>query len=65
MRHQEGHAGKVYPLKLTGQNLTATLASLKYEVDVNNGQQLASTTLKLNDIARIKLNTQKPICFDG
>lgn len=58
MSRQAGHAGRAYSLKLTGQNVTATLTSLKYQVDVNTGQQPASTALKLNKIARITLNTK-------
>ncbi len=64
MSRQAGHSGRTYSLKLAGQNVTATLASLKYQVDVNTGQQLASTALNLNEIARVTLNTQRPICFD-
>ena len=65
MSRQAGHAGRAYSLKLAGQNVTATLASLKYQVDVNTGRKLASTELSLNEIARVTLNTQKPICFDN
>jgi bifunctional enzyme CysN/CysC len=64
MSHQAGHSGRTYSLKLAGQNVTTTLASLKYQVDVNTGQKLASTSLNLNEIARVTLNTQRPICFD-
>jgi bifunctional enzyme CysN/CysC len=64
MSHRAGHSGRTYSLKLAGQNVTTTLASLKYQVDVNTGQKLASTSLDLNEIARVTLNTQRPICFD-
>ena len=64
MSRQAGHLGRAYSLKLATQNVTATLTSLKYQVDVNTGQQLPSMALNLNEIARITLNTQKPICFD-
>ena len=64
MSRQTGHAGRAYSLKLAGQNVTAVLASLKYQIDVNTGQKLASTALNLNEIARVTLNTQRPICFD-
>jgi bifunctional enzyme CysN/CysC len=64
MSRHTGHTGRAYSMKLAGQNVTAVVASLKYQVDVNTGQQLASTTLNLNEIARITLNTQRPICFD-
>ena len=64
MSRQAGHVGRAYSLKLAGQNVTATLTSLKYQVDVNTRQKLASTALNLNEIARVTLNTQKPICFD-
>jgi len=64
MSRQRGHAGRAYSLKLAGQNVTTVITSLKYQVDVNTGQKLASTTLNLNEISRITLNTQRPICFD-
>jgi bifunctional enzyme CysN/CysC len=64
MSHQAGYSGRTYSLKLAGQNVTTTLASLKYQVDVNTGQQLALTSLNLNEIARVTLNMQRPICFD-
>ena len=64
MSHKVGHTGRFYSLKLAGQNVTATLSSLKYQFDVNTGQQLASTSMNINEIARVTLNTQRPICFD-
>ena len=64
MSHQVGYSGREYSLKLAGQNVNATITSLKYQIDVNNGQRLATKTLKLNEICRITLNTQKSVCFD-
>ncbi len=64
MSHNKGLPSRSYLFKLAGQNTSAMFSALKYQVDVNNGQHLATTSLGLNDIARVTFTTQKPICFD-
>jgi len=63
MSHTAGFAGRRYLMKLTGQTVIATLPTLKHQIDINTGQKLALSKLLLNEIARITIITQKPLCF--
>ena len=58
-----GLVGRHYQLKIGGQIVTASLSGLKHQIDVNTGQELAAKDLELNNIARVTINTLKPICF--
>ena len=65
MGEEHGIAGRGYQLKMAGQIVSASLLSIKYKRDINTGNDLAAKTLELNDIARVTVNCQKPICFDA
>ena len=65
MGEEKGIAGRGYQLKVAGQIVSASLLSIKYKRDINTGNDLAARTLELNDIARVTVNCQKPICFDA
>jgi len=62
LNHESGLPGRRYLMKIGSQTVAATLAGLKYQIDINSGQQLATTKLGLNEIARVTLTTQRPIC---
>ena len=65
MSQKTGHAGRHYQMKLSGQTVSATISTLKHQMDVNTGQELAITELGLNSIARVTINCQKPIAYDA
>src|SRR5690606_9244463 len=50
--------------KLATQNVTATVAQPKYEVDVNSFEHLAAKTLDLNSIGVCEVTTDRPIVFE-
>ena len=57
--------GRQYWLKIGTQTVTATITSIKYEVNINTLAHLAATHLKLNTIAHCNLNLDRPIPFDA
>ncbi len=63
MSQTTGLAGRQYLMKLASQKIIATLPTLKHQLDIYTGQKLALSKLTLNEIARITITTQKPICF--
>ena len=56
--------GRPYPMKVGTRTLGVTIAHPKYRVDVNNLDQLAATTLELNEIGVCNLSLDRPIPFD-
>ena len=56
--------GRGYWLKLATQNVTATVAQPKHEVDVNSFEHLAAKTLGLNAIGVCEVTTDRPIVFE-
>ncbi|RPF70978.1 sulfate adenylyltransferase subunit CysN [Aurantiacibacter spongiae] len=56
--------GRGYWLKLATQQVTATVAQPKYEIDVNTLEHLAAKTLSLNAIGVAEVTTDKPITFE-
>lgn len=65
MDEQELLPGRSYLLKLGTQTVTATIRSLKHQINVNNMEQLAAKTLELNGIGVVELSTEKPIVFES
>jgi len=65
MSAEKGFAGRQYLMKIGGQTITASLPTLKHLIDINTGRHLAANQISLNEIGRVTLNTQKPICFDA
>lgn len=64
MDASEGYAGRSYVLKLASQEVTASISTIKYRINVNNLAHEAVTKLTLNDISVCNLSTDKPIAFD-
>ena len=56
--------GRGYWLKLATQTVSATVASPKYEINVNTMEHLAAKTLELNSIGVAEVTTDKPIVFE-
>ncbi|WP_126173774.1 sulfate adenylyltransferase subunit CysN [Altericroceibacterium xinjiangense] len=57
--------GRGYWLKLATQSVTATVATPKYEIDINSLDQLAAKTLQLNSIGVAEITTDRPIVFES
>ena len=56
--------GRSYWMKIGNQFVSATIQSPKYQVNVNNMEQLAAKTLELNDIGVAEIATDRPIVFE-
>jgi len=56
--------GRQYWLKIGAQTVTATVTSIKYEVNINTLEHLAANHLNLNSITHCNLNLDRPIPFD-
>lgn len=56
--------GRSYWMKIGTQLVSATLQSPKYQINVNNMEQLAAKTLELNDIGVAEIATDRPIVFE-
>ena len=57
--------GRAYWLKLATQNVSATVQSPKYRIDVNDFEQFAAKTLELNEIGVAEVYTDRPIVFEA
>jgi bifunctional enzyme CysN/CysC len=56
--------GRSYLMKIGTRTVTATVAPLKYEVNVNTLEHVAAQTLDLNDIGVCELSLDRPIVFE-
>ena len=56
--------GREYLLKLATQTVLATVAPIKYKVNVNTLEQLPAERLELNDIGVCELVCDRPIAFE-
>jgi bifunctional enzyme CysN/CysC len=56
--------GRSYLLKMGTQTVTATVAPLKYKVNVNTLEHVAAKTLELNDIGVCNLELSQPVVFE-
>ncbi len=56
--------GRTYLMKIGTRTVSATVAPLKYRVDVNSLEHLAAKRLELNDIGVCGLELDSPIAFE-
>ena len=56
--------GRQYLLKMACQEITATITTIKYRIDVDTGAHLAARMLQLNEIATVNLSTGAPLLFE-
>ena len=56
--------GRSYLMKLGTQTALATVAPLKYKVNVNTLERVAAKTLELNDIGVCDLELARPVVFE-
>ncbi len=54
-----------YLVKHTTRTAKCLFSGIDHRVDVNTLEQLATDTLKMNDIARVLLKVQQPLVFDS
>jgi sulfate adenylyltransferase large subunit len=64
MHEQKMEIGRQYLLKHTSQTLRATVAALRYRIDINSLEKEPGAALGLNDIGAVVIETQKPIFCD-
>jgi bifunctional enzyme CysN/CysC len=57
--------GRAYLMKLGTRTATATVAPIKYRVNVNTLEHAAAETLELNDIGVCELVLDRPIAFEA
>jgi bifunctional enzyme CysN/CysC len=65
MGEESGMAGRSYDFLLASQSASASITSIKYQVDVNTLEHRAAKNLGLNDICVCNLATSKPVAFDS
>jgi bifunctional enzyme CysN/CysC/sulfate adenylyltransferase subunit 1 len=64
--HEEPLAvGRNYFAKHTTRTVRATVKAIRYRVDVNSLEHLASETLAMNEIAEVEFETNLPLFFDS
>jgi len=56
--------GRSYLLKIGTQTTPATIAPLKYKMNVNTLEHVAATTLELNEIGVCNLELDRPVVFE-
>ncbi|MGI8755758.1 MAG: sulfate adenylyltransferase subunit CysN [Acidimicrobiales bacterium] len=64
MHDDELVPGRPYLLKVAATTVGVTIAAPKYKVNVNTLEELAATTLGLNEIGACTISTDRPIPFD-
>ncbi len=65
MHPQPLEVGRSYVLKHTTQQVTATVTSLRYHLNVDTLEQEKATHLEMNDIGKISLEASRPLFFDA
>jgi bifunctional enzyme CysN/CysC len=58
------YRGRNYLMRIGSQLATATIAPLKYKLNVNTLEHVAATKLELNEIGVIDLELDRPVAFD-
>ena len=57
--------GRTYIAKHTTRTVRATVRAIRYRVDVNSLDHLASGTIAMNEIAEVEFETNLPLFFDS
>lgn len=65
MAEQPMVSGKEYLFKQTTKMVAGNITTLRYQVDVNTMHRQPSPTLELNQIGRVAVSLNQPICFDS
>lgn len=64
MAVEPGFIGRNYDIVLSTQNATASITSIKYQIDINTLAHQAAKELSLNAIAVCNLSISKPLVFE-
>jgi len=64
MSEQPMLRGRTYSMKVGARTVSATVAPLKYRIDVGSLEHLAAEKLELNEIGVCELELDQPIAFD-
>jgi bifunctional enzyme CysN/CysC len=64
MNEQPMLRGRSYLMKIGAKTVNATIAPLKYRIDVNTLQHLPAEKLELNEIGVCEIELDQPIAFD-
>ena len=64
MSEQAMEPGRQYLIKQTTNMTRARIDKIRYRIDVNTLNRSDSGAFELNDIGRVVLTTNKPLCFD-
>ena len=64
MSEQALMPGRSYLARIGTQTTPISITGIKYRIDVNTREHLASHTLGLNDIALCNFSTARPVAFD-
>ena len=65
MHEDEMLPGRPYLMKIGARTVGVTIGHPKYRVDVNSLEQLAASTLQLNEIGVCNISLDRPIPFDA
>jgi sulfate adenylyltransferase large subunit len=58
-------AGRTYIAKHTTRTVRVTVRAIRYRVDVNNLDEVASETIAMNEIAEVEFESNLPLFFDS
>jgi bifunctional enzyme CysN/CysC len=64
MEEEKALPGRSYWLKIGAKTVAAQITDIKYKINVNTMEHLASKTLGLNDVAVCNISLDQPVAFD-
>ena len=64
MHDEPMRPGRPYLLKIGTRSVTATVAAIRHQVNINTLEQVAVNALELNAIALCQLDLNRPVAFD-
>jgi bifunctional enzyme CysN/CysC/sulfate adenylyltransferase subunit 1 len=65
MHADQVRPGRSFLLKHNTRTVRATISSIRHRIDVNTRAELDTTSLQMNDIAAVTIETTKPLHFDS
>ena len=65
MHEEELLPGRSYLMKIGSQTVSTTITDIKYEINVDSLEHLASKSLQLNSIGVCNINSDRQIAFDA
>jgi sulfate adenylyltransferase subunit 1 len=65
MHSDQVRPGRSFLLKHNTRTIRASIAAIRHRIDVNTRAELDATSLQMNDIASVTIETTKPLHFDA